>query len=366
VGIAGLFGIAIAGLWILTSLLHREAEPRECRESVSVIVPAHNEEQTIGACIRSLDGQADEIVLVLDGCVDQTRAEADKAISSMKTPAKVIELPHGGKSHALNTGIKNSTGQIVVTVDSDSVFSPNAITNLTSRIYDRDAVCGATRGKEPRTPIQRWKSVTKLICVNVFRKGMSRINALFCMPGAIMAVRREVLDELGCFDESFRGAEDMELTWRLLAARKRIDVCPSSVAYTEDPRDIRSLVRQFKKWFMGYSQVVRKHHRVFGTRSGPGLVLLTFQGWLLSYVYVLGLPLQLYRFSSSTLVVWATASALVLAYAVLAMAWTHTLRENLQNLPYALVWFPMLFVVRICWVVYGTVGLFRDVGHVEY
>ena len=65
---------------------------------------------------------------------------------------------------------------------------------------------GGTRGKDPHTPIQRWKSVTKLICVNVFRKGMSKINALFCMPGAIMAVRRGVLDELGCFDESFRAA----------------------------------------------------------------------------------------------------------------------------------------------------------------
>src|SRR5579871_2060976 len=94
---------------------------------VSIIVPARNEESSLGACLASLvsqEGVAFEILVVDDASTDRTRA-----IATSFPQARVIEpgpLPAGwtGKNNAVAAGVREARGQWLLFTDADTVHKP--------------------------------------------------------------------------------------------------------------------------------------------------------------------------------------------------------------------------------------------------
>jgi hypothetical protein len=111
---------------------------------VSIIVPACNEERTIGRCLSAmLDGAAPgefEVVVVANGCADDTaeraRAFADRGVT-------VIETPHGSKIHALNLGDARASGFPRFYVDADIVITPAAIRDVAALLADDSTTIAA-------------------------------------------------------------------------------------------------------------------------------------------------------------------------------------------------------------------------------
>ena len=92
----------------------------EVYPTISVIVPAYNEEVTIANCIQSLsnlDYSKYEVIIVDDGSTDRT-AEIAKRFETLKI--RVVYQENQGKANALNNGILLAKGEIVVTVDTDT------------------------------------------------------------------------------------------------------------------------------------------------------------------------------------------------------------------------------------------------------
>src|SRR5512134_2006168 len=104
----------------ITYNLKYKNKPAQSQPKISIIVPAYNEEKTITATIASLQ-QLNypnyEIIVIDDGSTDQTYTLATKAQDS-KT--KIIKQQNMGKPNALNTGISQSSGEIILTVDADT------------------------------------------------------------------------------------------------------------------------------------------------------------------------------------------------------------------------------------------------------
>ena len=94
---------------------------------VSVIVPAYNEAANIAATVRSLvasDYPALEVIVVDDGSTDGT---AD-IVERLRLPGvRVIRQANAGKPAALNTGIRAARADLLVLVDGDTVFEPDAV-----------------------------------------------------------------------------------------------------------------------------------------------------------------------------------------------------------------------------------------------
>lgn len=107
--------------------------------NISVILPAHQEEGYVGACLMALADQrmaADirpEVVVVANGCTDAT-AEVARRISSVLQGAgwrcQVLETPAGGKIGALNMGDAAAVAGIRVYLDADIVVGPRMIERL--------------------------------------------------------------------------------------------------------------------------------------------------------------------------------------------------------------------------------------------
>jgi len=112
------------------------AEP----SSVSVVVPAFNEEQAIGALVQALaaGGAWHEIIVVDDGSSDATAARAGDA------GAAVVRHPYNkGNGAAVKTGIRRATGEFVLIVDGDGQHQAADAARIVSRLGEYDLVIGA-------------------------------------------------------------------------------------------------------------------------------------------------------------------------------------------------------------------------------
>jgi biofilm PGA synthesis N-glycosyltransferase PgaC len=92
--------------------------------SVSIIIPAHNEEKTIGAVIISLLKQKydkKEIIVVNDGSIDRT----EDIINNFPTVKKINNHRNLGLAKSMNNGIKEAKGQIVIVLHADCIPKDN-------------------------------------------------------------------------------------------------------------------------------------------------------------------------------------------------------------------------------------------------
>jgi hypothetical protein len=104
--------------------------PQERNPAVSVIVPARNEEASLGACLASLaqqEGVEFEMVVVDDGSRDRTRAIAQSFPGVRVLEAGPLAPGWSGKSNALVTGVRQARGRWLLFTDADTVHLPGSL-----------------------------------------------------------------------------------------------------------------------------------------------------------------------------------------------------------------------------------------------
>ncbi len=118
----------------------------ETRFSVSAIIPAYFEEKTIASVVERCLPFVDEVLVVNDGSTDDTTVNAQRA------GARVIELEHNmGVMKAIQRGMREASGDIIVTLDADGQHDPAEILKLIQPI--QDGVADLVMGERPHFPI---------------------------------------------------------------------------------------------------------------------------------------------------------------------------------------------------------------------
>jgi glycosyltransferase involved in cell wall biosynthesis len=121
--------------------------------AVSVVVPAFNEAEAIGALVADLQA-ADawhEILVIDDGSQDAT---ADRAAAA---GARVVRHPYNkGNGAAVKTGIRNATGEYILIVDGDGQHQPGDARRLVARLGEYDLVIGARSTGTQATHTRRF------------------------------------------------------------------------------------------------------------------------------------------------------------------------------------------------------------------
>jgi len=120
--------------------------------AVSILIPAMNEADAIGAVVARLRGAAAwrEILVIDDGSSDETAARARDA------GARVISHPYNkGNGAAVKTGIRHATGEFVLIVDADGQHPPEDACRLVARLGEYDLVVGARAPATQATSARR-------------------------------------------------------------------------------------------------------------------------------------------------------------------------------------------------------------------
>jgi cellulose synthase/poly-beta-1,6-N-acetylglucosamine synthase-like glycosyltransferase len=134
--------------WIRSLLCARSFKTGDITPSVSFLIAAHNEEDSIGEKVRNvldLDYPAErlQIVVVSDGSTDRTI----DILNTFDDPRVVVlDLPRGGKAAALNCGEKHCTGDILIFSDANSMFTKNTLRALVKPFAD--ATVGGVAGDQ--------------------------------------------------------------------------------------------------------------------------------------------------------------------------------------------------------------------------
>ncbi|MCL4406297.1 MAG: glycosyltransferase [Patescibacteria group bacterium] len=249
-----------------------ETEPKNpSYPSVTVVIPAYNEEKNIAATIASaanLDYPAEKlkILVVDDGSKDKTleagRAEAAK---HPERNIKVVANPHGGKARTMNAAIAMINSEFMVTLDADSYVTPDALKRMIPYFSKNErvaAVVAAMKIRDPKTFLQKIQSAEYLLCFYI-KKMMSLANGLLVTPGPFSAYRMSVFEKIGGFEEG-NLTEDGEIALRLQKHQYSIEYCHNAEVFTNAPATLKALKNQRVRWNRGTLRNFFKYRKLLG------------------------------------------------------------------------------------------------------
>jgi cellulose synthase/poly-beta-1,6-N-acetylglucosamine synthase-like glycosyltransferase/peptidoglycan/xylan/chitin deacetylase (PgdA/CDA1 family)/spore germination protein YaaH len=274
----GLRAVILAVCAPLQARRARRRRPAPFAGTVSVVVPAYNEEQVIARTVETLLAQEPpvlEVVCVDDGSKDGTLAVLRERFHRNRR-VRILAKANGGKSSALNLGFAEARGEVVVALDSDTLFATDTVAHLTAPFSDPlvAATAGNAKVGNRVNLLTRWQALEYVTAQNLERRAWDLAGAVPVVPGAVGAWRRSaVLSEGGFHEDTL--AEDTDLTLRLIARGYRVVYAEDALAYTEAPETARALLKQRFRWTYGVLQACWKHkQRLF--RPGGGVL-----GWLI-------------------------------------------------------------------------------------
>ncbi|MFT5697315.1 MAG: hyaluronan synthase [Desulforhopalus sp.] len=232
--------------------------------TVTVVVPAYNEGALVLETLRSLatgDFPQEKIQLIAvdDGSKDQTWSYIVKA--AQEFPGRIVtirQITNAGKRRALYEGFKQATGDVLVTVDSDSVVNKDTLRNLVSPFVgdpDCGAVAGNVRVLNREAVIPRMLEVSFVFSFEFVRSAQSVLRTVFCTPGALAAYRRDlvmnVIEEW--VNQTFLGreaniGEDRAITNLILRQGKSVLFQRNAMVYTNVPEQYQGLCKMLIRW----------------------------------------------------------------------------------------------------------------------
>jgi cellulose synthase/poly-beta-1,6-N-acetylglucosamine synthase-like glycosyltransferase len=240
--------------------------------SVSVIIPTFNGGSGLDRSIASLHQQTlrpVEIIVVDDGSTDETRAVAERARTQGMVDMVICHGTRCGRSAAINAAARFASGDLLLTVDADTVFEPTAVARLAAVFNDPrvgGASCNIAISNEGASIWTGLQSMEYLMSISAGRAVLDIAGAIACLSGACSMYRRDTFLSQGGLDVG--PGEDLEFSLRLRRLGYLIRFVPNAWAETDGPTTGISLLRQRARWdrdalrvrFMMYGEL-RFFHR---------------------------------------------------------------------------------------------------------
>src|SRR3954468_13401084 len=304
--------------------------------SVSVIIPTFNGGSGLEPSITSLRQQTllpIEIIVVDDGSTDDTRAIAERAHALGLVDTVICHGTRCGRSAAINAAARFASGELLLTVDADTVFEPDAVARLASIFSDPrvgGASCNIAIRNEGDSIWTGLQSVEYLMSISAGRSILDVVGAIACLSGACSMYRRDVFMRQGGLDVG--PGEDLEFSLRLRRLGYLIRFAPDAWAETDGPAGGVSLLRQRARWdrdalrirFMMYGELsfFHRYERLPDTLQRLDFILfdliptLSFPFYLIYVTALFGGNGLLFLTAIYFLLLWISLLNMFLAFAM--------------------------------------------------
>ena len=275
----------LAGLGVATPGADQAArQPRRATARVIAVIPAHNEEASIGDTVRSLARQsrpADQVVVVCDNCADDTAGVAAAAGAKVFTTVGNTAKKAGALNQALGKLLPTfADDDLVLVMDADSRINNEWIEYACELLRDDSrigAVCGVFLGEPGGGMIgQIQRNEYTRYARMVYRRRqtpvLSGTGTLFRVPALLLVASErgeKVPGNRGDFYNSGALTEDNEMTLAMKTLGYRCVAGEGCETTTEVMPDWHALFRQRLRWQQGALEDLRSY----------GLTAVTFPYW---------------------------------------------------------------------------------------
>lgn len=305
--------LVAAQVWIIAGMVARPAARSAGRRanpaaygaveapSVSVIIPAHNEERRLPGTLASLRSisypGAIEFVLVDDRSTDATAALLNRAAAA-DPRLKVVRVTvpsrrYAPKVNAVMRGVAASSGDIIVTSDADCRYSPDWVAALVAEFADDVVmVCGYVETLPPRSPDRRlawwqWLEAADWFSLMLVSRSMLRFGKVYASSANNQAYRRSALLAAGGFGAGARapsGDEDLlaQRLGRLEGGRVVFADAPAARVTTASAGSAVNFLRQRSRWVARYRHSVHYRPSFLAGLSVLGFESIAIAGSLLA------------------------------------------------------------------------------------
>lgn len=275
---------AFMNLFLATGLLldRRPARSRFADSdfpAVSILIAAHNAQDTILDTLASIAAQRYpapvEVMVINDGSTDAT---LERLRNAGYPWLEVLDLAcAGGKSKALNAGLRLAAHSITVTLDADTHLHPQALRQLVTRYLsdppNTAAVAGAVLVRNSRqSPVTRMQEWDYFHGISATRRVQSLCQGTLVAPATFSLYRTDILRVVGGWPEC--AGEDIVLTWGILRDHHRVGYAEDAIAFTRVPVSLASFLEQRRSWSHGVFEALKSHGSLLFQRR-----LSTFFVW---------------------------------------------------------------------------------------
>jgi cellulose synthase/poly-beta-1,6-N-acetylglucosamine synthase-like glycosyltransferase len=211
--------------------------------------------------LREQSLQPLQIVVVDDGSTDNTDDIGRRLREQGWIDILLSTGLRGGKSAALNLGLRYCTGDVIISVDADTTFDRDAIEAIVSSFDSpmTGAVGGNVGVRNARdSALAAMQAVEYTIAISLGRKVSMMLGILPIVSGAFAAFRREALGSVGGWEAG--AGEDADLTMKLRRSGWNLNFASRAWALTDAPSTMQALVGQRLRW---ESDLIRLHLRKF-------------------------------------------------------------------------------------------------------
>lgn len=202
---------------------------------LTVLVPAFNEAESVGATVRSLLRQTvrPARIVVIDDC--STNGTAEVACAAGSTVVQP-ERNTGSKAGALNVGLEFVETELTMALDADTVLAGDAIERLLPAFDDEDVVaaCGLVLPQRVKTVWERGRYVEYMLSFGFFKRVQDSFGKPLISSGCFSMYWTDRLRELGGWSTRTL-AEDMDLTWSLYRLGHKVRFVPEAASYPIEP-----------------------------------------------------------------------------------------------------------------------------------
>jgi hyaluronan synthase len=336
--------------------------------SVAIIVPAYNEgpavARTIDSCL-GLDYPAKklELVVINDGSTDDTWEHMQRAADPYP-PGRVRCVDLGcnrGKRAAMAEGIRRTTAEILVFVDSDSMPAPGAVRKLVQGFADPKvgSISGLTYVRNAATnALTRMQAARYYISFQLLKTGESVVGTVACCSGCFAAYRRDaVLPVLERWEhQRFLGVEctygdDRALTNMLLRRRWKSLYDAEAEAWTDAPEGYRKFFKQQLRWKKSWARegpILVSHAWRTHPLAFPAVMIATVSGLASPVVAIYNVIWQPLSHGVSPLFYVLCLYLLSMAYALMYRA----LRaDGVWKYAVGATFFYVLFAPQLLWAI---------------
>lgn len=249
--------------------------------TVSIVIPAYNEQETIKACVVAALDQtvpATEIIIVDNKSTDAT-AGVVRALQAAYPESPIVYVRQDAQQGLIptrNFGLDSAVGEVIGRIDADSVLEPNWVEEVQRAFVDPEVAACTGPVTYYDMPLRRFGRIADDALRRALILIASEHHLLF---GSNMAIRatawRQVRDDV-CLDPDDELHEDVDLSLHLNA--KGLKIAYSSDMVTGmSARRLDDSPREFYSYVMRFERTYKKHNvRSIALRAPMAIFLSSY------------------------------------------------------------------------------------------